>query len=141
MKVLVINGVNLNKLGSRSAEYGTVTLADIEDRVSALAKKLGAQVEFFVSNGEGEIVDKIQSSDADGIVINAGAYSHYSLAIADALKDKKCAKVEVHLTNIYAREPFRATSVLSPVVDGVISGFKEDVYLMALRTLCGACKA
>lgn len=135
MKVLVINGVNLNRLGSRSEEYGNVTLADIRRETAELGKKLVADVEFFTSNHEGEIVEAIQNTDADGIIINAGAYTHYSLAIADALKDKTCRKIEVHLTNIYAREQFRRTSVLSPYVDGVIAGFGKNVYLLALTEI------
>ncbi len=135
MKVLVINGVNLNRLGSRSEEYGNVTLADIRRETAELGKKLKADVEFFTSNHEGEIVEAIQNTDADGIIINAGAYTHYSLAIADALKDKTCRKIEVHLTNIYAREQFRRTSVLSPCVDGVIAGFGKNVYLLALTEI------
>lgn len=132
MKVLVINGVNLNMLGKRGKEYGTVTLSEIEKDMKALADTLGTDIEFFTSNFEGEIVEKIQATDADAIIINAGAHTHYSYAIADALRDKTCRKVEVHLTNIHAREEFRSHSVLSAAVDGVIAGFGEQSYLLAL---------
>lgn len=132
MKVLVINGVNLNMLGMRGAEYGSKTLAQINEEVKAHAETLGVQTEFFQSNIEGEIVNAIQQTQADGIVINAGAYTHYSYAIAEALRDKRCFKIEVHMTNVFAREEFRHKSVLSEVCDGVIVGFKEDVYRLAV---------
>ena len=141
MKILIINGVNLNMLGKRGKEYGTVTLAEIEREISALAKELGAAPEFFTSNFEGEIVEKIQSSDADAIIINAGAHTHYSYAIADALRDKTCFKVEVHLTNVQAREEFRSRSVIAPAVNGVIAGFGKDSYLLAIKAaVSGAAK-
>ncbi|MCI9031409.1 MAG: 3-dehydroquinate dehydratase [Clostridia bacterium] len=133
MKILIINGVNLNMLGKRSKEYGTVTLAEIESEAKKLCGELGMVPEFFTSNFEGEIVEKVQMTDADAIIINAGAHTHYSYAIADALKDKTCFKVEVHLTNVQAREEFRARSVISPVVDGVIAGFGKESYMLAVR--------
>ena len=133
MKILTINGVNLNMLGKRSKEYGTVTLAEIESEAKKLCGELGMVPEFFTSNFEGEIVEKVQMTDADAIIINAGAHTHYSYAIADALKDKTCFKVEVHLTNVQAREEFRARSVISPVVDGVIAGFGKESYMLAVR--------
>lgn len=135
MKVLVINGVNLNKLGSRSEEYGSITLKELEKELKERAKKLGLEIEFFTSNYEGAIVEAIQNTAADGIVINAGAHTHYSYAIADALKDKTCRKIEVHLTNVQAREEFRKTSVISPYVDGTIAGFGKDSYLLALEAI------
>lgn len=137
MKVLVINGVNLNKLGSRSKEYGTLTLAEIEKMMKERAKKLGMEIEFFTSNFEGAIVEAIQECAADAIIINAGAHTHYSYAIADALKDKTCKKVEVHMTNVQAREEFRRTSVISPYVDGTIAGFGANSYLLALSAVKG----
>ena len=133
MKIFIINGVNLNMLGKRSKEYGTVTLAEIESEAKKLCGELGMVPEFFTSNFEGEIVEKVQMTDADAIIINAGAHTHYSYAIADALKDKTCFKVEVHLTNVQAREEFRARSVISPVVDGVIAGFGKESYMLAVR--------
>ena len=135
MKILTINGVNLNMLGKRGKEYGTVTLSEIEREMSALASTLGVELEFFTSNFEGEIVEKIQSANVDAIIINAGAHTHYSYAIADALKDKTCKKIEVHMTNVQAREEFRRTSVISPYVDGVIAGFGANSYLLALAAL------
>lgn len=135
MKVLVINGVNLNKLGARSKEYGTTTLAELEKALRKKAGEIGAETEFFTSNYEGAIVEKIQDADVDAIIINAGAHTHYSYAIADALKDKTCRKIEVHMTNVQAREEFRRTSVISPYVDGVIAGFGANSYLLALAAL------
>ena len=131
MKVLVINGVNLNRLGSRSEEYGNVTLADIRRETAELGKKLKADVEFFTSNHEGEIVEAIQNTDADGIIINAGAYTHYSIAIRDAISSVKTPVVEVHMSNVHAREEFRHTSVLSAVCKGVILGFGKNSYILA----------
>lgn len=135
MKVLVINGVNLYKLGARSKEYGTTTLAELEKALRKKAEEIGAETEFFTSNYEGAIVEKIQDADVDAIIINAGAHTHYSYAIADALKDKTCRKIEVHMTNVQAREEFRRTSVISPYVDGVIAGFGANSYLLALAAL------
>ena len=136
MKVLVLNGPNLNLLGQRDQTvYGGKTLSEINAGLKAEADKLGLLVEFYQSNSEGELVDQIQAFDGGAIVINAGAYSHYSLAVADALRDCKKLKIEVHLSNIFAREEFRRTSVLSPVCDGIISGFGEQSYVLALRYL------
>ena len=133
MKILVINGVNLNKLGTRTKEYGTFTLKELEAEVAKECALLGIESEFFSSNIEGEIVNAIQNTDADAIVINAGAYTHYSIAIADALRDKRCRKIEVHLTNIFDREEFRNKSVISAATDGVIAGFGIGSYLLAVR--------
>ncbi|MCL2797196.1 MAG: type II 3-dehydroquinate dehydratase [Firmicutes bacterium] len=138
MHVLILNGPNLNLLGQRDQNvYGGKTLAEINAGLEAEAKKLGLTVEFYQSNSEGELVDRIQGFDGGAIIINAGAYSHYSLAVADALRDCKKLKIEAHLSNIFAREEFRRTSVLSPVCDGVISGFGEQSYLLALKYLAG----
>ena len=133
MKILTLHGVTLNMLGKRGKEYGSVTLSEIECEMSALASTLGVELEFFTSNFEGEIVEKIQSANVDAIIINAGAHTHYSYAIADALRDKTCFKAEVHLTNVQAREEFRSRSVIAPAVNGVIAGFNKDSYLLALR--------
>jgi len=136
MKVLIINGPNLNMLGQRDrAVYGGKTLEEINAFLLKEAESLGLTAEFYQSNVEGEIINRIQAFDGGAIVINAGAYSHYSIAIADALRDSKKIKVEVHLSNIFAREEFRQTSVLSPVCDGVISGFGEQSYVLALKFL------
>jgi len=135
MRVLIINGANLNMLGHRDpAHYGTVTL----DGIAALVGKHcpTAQTEWFTSNHEGAIIDRLQSvvlrKDADAVVINAGAYTHYSIAIRDALEMLTVPKVEVHLSNIYEREPFRRTSVLSEVCDKVIAGKGAQGYVLAV---------
>lgn len=135
MKVLIINGVNLNMLGSRGEQYGSKTLQQINDELKEYSRTLNIQTEFFQSNIEGEIVNAIQLTDADGIIINAGAYTHYSYAIAEALRDKSCRKIEVHMSNVFKREQFRHNSVLSETVDGVIVGFKEDSYRLALAQM------
>ena len=136
MKVLILNGPNLNLLGQRDPSvYGGKTLDEINRNLESEAKRLGLTPEFYQSNSEGELVDCIQRFDGGAIIINAGAYSHYSLAVADALRDCKKLKIEVHLSNIFAREEFRRTSVLSPVCDGVISGFGEQSYTLALKFL------
>ncbi|MCL2375179.1 MAG: type II 3-dehydroquinate dehydratase [Firmicutes bacterium] len=136
MKILILNGPNLNLLGQRDKEiYGAKTLEAINRDIMAEAKKLGLSVDFHQSNSEGEIIDCIQKFDGDAVIINAGAYSHYSIAIADALRDCKKIKIEVHLSNIFAREEFRRHSMLSAVCDGIISGFSEKSYLLALQYL------
>jgi 3-dehydroquinate dehydratase-2 len=134
IKVIILNGPNLNLLGERDKSvYGAETLEKINEALDAEAKALGLTAEFFQSNAEGAIIDRIQSFNGDAVIINAGAYSHYSIAIADALRDSKKLKIEVHLSNIFAREEFRRASVLSSVCDGVISGFGKDGYLLALK--------
>jgi len=140
VKILVIHGPNLNLLGSReTAVYGDETLEAIDEQCSALAKELGVSIEIRQSNSEGEIVDLIQGAghDAKGIVINPGAYTHYSYAIRDALAAVKLPAVEVHLSNIYSREEFRHISVIAPVAAGQISGFGADSYLLGLRAVVG----
>ncbi|HUR00418.1 MAG TPA: type II 3-dehydroquinate dehydratase [Gemmatimonadaceae bacterium] len=136
MRIAVINGPNLNLLGTREpALYGSVTLPQIEERLSALAKELNAEVSFSQFNGEGQIVDAIHAlkGKADGLLLNAGAYSHTSLAIRDALAGVAIPFVEVHLTNIYAREPERRKSALAEAATAVICGFGADTYDLALR--------
>lgn len=136
MKVLVINGPNLNMTGKREPDiYGSETLDDINARIKEYAEKKKCAVGFFQSNCEGAIIDAIQEFDGDGIILNAGAYTHYSYAISDALKMKKCKKIEVHMSNVFAREEFRHKSVLSPVVDGVICGFGKHSYILALDAI------
>lgn len=141
MKILVLNGVNLNLTGKREAVYGSETLDEINARLEAFAKKNGADIEFFQSNSEGEIVDRLQKGGFDGLVINAGAYTHYSYAIADALYSVKAKKVEVHISNILAREEFRQKSVLARNCDGCIAGLGADVYFLAVQYLVWNCKA
>ena len=137
-KVLVIHGPNLNLTGLREpGVYGTVCLADINEEIVRTAKEMGLECEVFQSNHEGAIIDKIHQTleGTDGIILNAGAYTHYSYAIRDALASVKKPCVEVHLSNIHAREEFRKTSVIAPVCVGQICGFGKDSYLLALAAL------
>ena len=138
MKILLINGANLNMLGTREPEkYGSTTLKDIETSVINRGKELGAEVEAWQSNHEGEIVDKIQSAKGnyDGILINAGGYTHTSVVIRDAISAVQIPTVEIHMTNIHAREEFRHTSLLSGVCVAQVVGFKEQSYILALEGL------
>lgn len=138
MRVLVIHGPNLNMLGRRDPElYGTQTLADINGLIEARAKDLDTQVECFQANGEGAIIDFIQANaaGADAIIINPGAFGHYSYAIHDALLDSNVPIAEVHLSNVFSRDQWRRTSVISPIVRGVVSGFGWRGYVAALEML------
>lgn len=138
MKILLINGANLNMLGTREPEkYGSTSLSDIENSVIACGRELGVEVEAWQSNHEGEIVDKLQSSKGnyDGILINAGGYTHTSVVIRDAIAAINIPTVEVHMTNIHAREEFRHTSLISGVCIGQVVGFKEQSYILALEGL------
>ncbi len=138
MKIVVINGPNLNLLGVREpALYGNESLADIEKNLEAVASELGATILFKQHNGEGELVDAIHAlhGRVDGALVNAGAYSHTSLAIRDALVGTSIPFVEVHLTNIYAREPERRRSALADAAVAVIAGFGSYTYELALRGL------
>lgn len=138
MKIAVVNGPNLNLLGTREPGlYGTATLADIEQRLRDVGSEIGADLSFSQHNGEGEIVDAIHAlrGKSDGALVNAGAYSHSSLAIRDALTGIAIPFVEVHLTNIYAREPERRHSVLASAAVAVVCGFGGDSYELALRGL------
>ena len=138
MKILVINGPNLNLLGEREKDnYGETTLETINAQLSDLATELGVEIDFFQSNTEGAIVDKIQSAKGifDGIIINPAAYTHTSIALRDALLAVKIPAVEVHLSNIHAREEFRQHSYTAGVCIGQIAGFKKDSYTLALRAL------
>lgn len=138
MRIAVINGPNLNLLGTREPElYGSTTLQQIEQNLVSLGKELGAEVTFSQHNGEGQIVDAVHAlkGKADGILMNAGAYSHTSLAIRDALAGVAIPFVEVHLTNIYAREPERRKSALAEAATAVVCGFGADSYDLALRGL------
>ena len=137
MKILVINGANLNLLGIREpAIYGPTTLTDIENR---LKKRFpNVQFEFFQSNHEGALIDQLQKAidgAFDGVVINPGAYSHYSYAIRDAIAALKTPVVEVHISNIHAREEFRRHSVITPVCKGVVTGFGNMGYELAVKFL------
>jgi 3-dehydroquinate dehydratase II len=137
---LVITGPNLNMLGKRDQSiYGSLTLDDIQKKIAVLAKELGFGVEFLQSNHEGALIDAIQEASGkgfDGILINPGAYGHTSIAIRDAIADAGVKVVEVHISNVYARESFRHHSYISPVAAGVIAGFGPDSYLLGFRGLC-----
>ncbi len=138
MKILVLNGVNMNMLGFREPEkYGNMTLKDLEKDLYAYSFELGVDIETFQSNYEGEIVEKIHSAGKifDGIVINAGAYTHTSVAIRDAIASVDIPTVEVHMTNIYKREEFRHNSYLAPVCVGQISGFGANSYKLGLKAV------
>lgn len=133
-KILVINGPNLNKLGKRDPLlYGTSTLQELNSLLAKEAVLLGVALETFQSNHEGELIDLIQTTDAAALVINPGALTHYSYALRDALADYSGSVVEVHLSNIHAREDFRQKSVTAGVTSGLISGFGFDSYLLGLR--------
>lgn len=136
--VMVINGPNLNLLGFREPSvYGTETLSDIVEDLRAHASQRGVDLTAFQSNSEGALVSAIQDArtEVDGIVLNAGAYTHYSIAIRDAISGVGLPVVETHLSNVHAREPFRAASVLAPVCVGVVAGFGRNSYFVALDAL------
>jgi 3-dehydroquinate dehydratase II len=136
MRILFLNGPNLNLLGQREPEvYGRSTLSDIESKVRQRADKRGAQIEFRQSNGEGELVAWIQQAkgQADAIVLNAAAYTHTSIAIRDAIVAVGIPTIEIHLSNIHAREEFRHQSVIAAVCCGQIAGFGANSYLLALQ--------
>lgn len=135
---LVLNGPNLNLLGTREpGVYGQTTLAGIEALCRATAAELGVEVAFLQSNHEGALIDAIHAARGtqDGIVLNAGAYTHTSVALRDAVTAAQVPTVEVHLSNVHAREPFRHHSMLAPVVLGQVAGFGPDSYVLALRAL------
>lgn len=137
-KILVINGPNLNLLGEREpAVYGNNSLEKINAKISDSAKSLGFETDFFQSNSEGALIDRLHEArlDCAGVILNAGAYTHYSYAIRDAISAIKIPVIEVHLSNVDSREEFRKTSVIAPVCKGSISGFGEYSYLLALNAL------
>ena len=145
MKILMLHGINHNMFGKRDpAKYGTITLDEINANLGALGKELGAQVECFQTNHEGAMCERIHQAYADGVnavLINAGAWTHYSYGIRDALAILTCPIVEVHMSNIHAREAFRHHSVFAEIVNGHLCGFGADSYLLALRAAVSAAQA
>ena len=136
MKLLILNGPNLNMLGKRVPEiYGKNTLNDVLNLVEEYCNSLNCDVEFYQSNHEGDLIDKIQMTDADGIVFNAGAYTHTSVALRDAISSVKTPVVEVHISNVHSREEFRHKSMMAPVCLGQICGFGLDSYILAVNGL------
>ncbi|MDR2851229.1 MAG: type II 3-dehydroquinate dehydratase [Desulfovibrio sp.] len=141
MNILILHGVNLNMFGRRDpAQYGVATLREINSRLVELARELKVTVGFFQTNHEGALVERIHSipdENVQGVVINAGAWTHYSYAILDALAILRIPVVEVHLSNVHARERFRHKSVLAPACAGSIAGFGVESYLLGMRAVCG----
>ena len=136
MKLLILNGPNLNMLGKREPEiYGKNTLNDVLNLVEEYCNSLNCDVEFYQSNHEGDLIDKIQMTDADGIVFNAGAYTHTSVTLRDAISSVKTPVVEVHISNVHSREEFRHKSMMAPVCLGQICGFGLDSYILAVNGL------
>ncbi len=134
MKILIVNGPNLNLLGTREPEiYGTVSMEDYLDRLRTDFPS--HQLEYYQSNIEGEIINQLQKNEFDALIINPGAFTHYSYAIADCLKNIRKPKVEVHISNIYKREEFRQKSVTAANTDAVLSGFGMDGYRLAILSL------
>jgi 3-dehydroquinate dehydratase-2 len=144
MKVLMLHGVNHNMFGQRDPkQYGTITLVQIDEQLRTLGRELGAEVESFQTNHEGAMCERIHQAFKEGkdaVLINAGAWTHYSYAIRDAIAILTCPVIEVHMSNIHAREPFRHVSVFGDIVTGQICGLGVDSYLMALRAAVSAAK-
>jgi 3-dehydroquinate dehydratase-2 len=137
LKLLILNGPNLNRLGKREPSiYGHETLSDVESSLVDLASLHGAQVLFFQSNTEGALIDRIHEAEEegmDGIIFNPGAFTHYSIALRDAIASVSVPAIEVHISNIHNREPFRQTSVIAPVCIGQLTGFGTDGYKLAFH--------
>jgi len=142
MKILMLHGINHNLFGKRDpAQYGTVTLDEINARLNTLGQELGVELDAFQTNFEGAMCERIHQAYADGVdavLINAGAWTHYSYGIRDALAILNCPVVEVHMSNIHAREAFRHVSVFADIVQGQICGFGLDSYLLGLRAAVSA---
>lgn len=145
MKILMLHGINHNMFGKRDpAQYGTITLGEINASLDALGAELGAEVENFQTNSEREMCERIHqgfTEQVDAVLINAGAWTHYSYGIRDALAILTCPVVELHMSNIHAREAFRHVSVFAGIVKGQICGFGVDSYLLALRAAVSAARA
>ena len=145
MKILMLHGINHNMFGKRDPkQYGIITLEQINGQLIALGRDLGVEVEHFQTNHEGEMVERIHKGYFDqvaGVLINAGAWTHYSYGLRDALAILTCPIVELHMSNIHAREAFRHHSVLAEIVQGQIAGFGVDSYLLALRTVVNHARA
>ena len=141
-RILMLHGINHNMFGKRDpAQYGTITLAEIDARLQALGEELGVQVESFQTNSEAAMCERIHRAfeeSQDAVLINAGAWTHYSYGIRDALAILTCPIVELHMSNIHAREPFRHHSVFADIVSGQICGFGVQSYLLALRAAASA---
>ncbi|WDT68828.1 type II 3-dehydroquinate dehydratase [Cloacibacterium sp. TD35] len=139
MKILILNGANLNLLGTREPDiYGNTSMEDVLKNLKS--ENTQHIIEYFQSNFEGEIIGKIQENDFDALVINPGAFTHYSYAIADALKNLRKPKIEVHISNIYQREEFRQKSVTAAYTDAVLSGFGTEGYRLAIIHLISTIK-
>ena len=138
MKVLMLHGVNHNMFGKRDPkQYGTITLDEINTSLQTLGRELGAEVDCYQTNHEGDMCERIHQAyfdNVDAVLINAGAWTHYSYGIRDALAILACPIVEVHMSNVHAREPFRHHSVIAEIAQGQIAGFGVDSYLLGLRT-------
>ena len=145
MKVLMLHGINHNMFGKRDPkQYGTITLEQINQSLTQLGQELGVQVTCYHTNHEGEMCERIHQAyteQVDAVLINAGAWTHYSYGIRDALAILTCPIVELHMSNIHAREPFRHVSVFAEIVKGQICGFGADSYLLALRAAVSAARA
>ena len=145
MKVLMLHGVNHNMFGKRDPkQYGTITLDEINANLQALGQELGAEVECFQTNHEGDMCERIHQAyvdKVDAVLINAGAWTHYSYGIRDDLAILKCPIIEVHMSNIHAREAFRHQSVIAEIAKGQIAGFGVDSYLLGLRAAVSAVQA
>jgi len=138
IKIIILNGPNLNLLGEREKnQYGNFTLKDVEQKCNEYANKNDIKLSMFQSNIEGELVEKIQISrnNQDGLIINAGGYTHTSVAIHDALKILKIPIIELHISNIYNREEFRHKSLISKVAKGIVCGFGSEGYIMSLNAM------
>ena len=145
MKVLMLHGINHNMFGKRDPkQYGTTTLAEIDEKLREVGQELGVEIESFQTNHEGKMVERIHQGyfdQVDAVLINAGAWTHYSYGIRDALAILTCPIIELHMSTIHAREEFRHHSVFAEIVQGQISGFGVDSYLIALRTAMSHAKA